>query len=820
MAAKPWVISVLSTDYDLHEYRNAIIELLQTKGITVSAFELPDFPVELDIHSHDSCLKALNRVDIALLIIDKRYGGIYVGDSTHSITEKEYLTVVEDKKPCLVFISKQTWDEWHAYKVQLKAWINSIPYTAEEKEAGLPKIQFNEKYIRTHVDSVKLFDFINTIQKVYENFSVSNWIDQYSDMPDLLTRIEGKLKGLSRFLLEGLVKEQKKKLENRHTSTGLGLSLGDVFIRGYYLEPSFDVESGKLQDGATLDEMITSTLLDNSSVLVYGEAGYGKTTILAKSYLSHVQNFLLNDSYQIPFYLWLKEKKCDYHFTFSKYIDESFLDDWKREVYPYMDLRNIRPYFYFDGFDEIAEKMTPDNVEKMSRADVFSYPILLTCRQQYAFRYINNFNFSDRFGTRLKINVWDIGMAKSYIDNFYKINEKPTEFAAIVHQLLAENDDLRNILNSPLLITMLLWIIEQNRMHIPATIRTRIALFKACMHELAKRELTRLEQSEAYAPDLVVVWSYTAWEVYFNKLKNITTNVNVLLQKLNTILKEIPFEYSVSHFEALFDSSGDIILGTFHEQFLEFLVANTLYIACNNTTYPYPEFLGYVMRPEINRYFRTIWHECPDNEQSQIVNNLHNQYLQNLGDNSFDAVSKRVHAIYHIGRFDITERSALIGKAFNVEPHISVLLSLFFGAIKMGQLDDEQKFFELLTTEKDYNEANRGYHLAYYSDSIMGDHLPFCDDIQKKWTGTLRAFLRHFDSDDKTHYFLRRIDLLTMKHLVEARNSTEPLTHKIIATLEQLITSSPFAKQYPDFQEKIEKSFIDLKEVFEKLQTP
>jgi hypothetical protein len=121
MAARPWVISVLSTDYDLHDYRKAIIMQLHDSGVMVSAFELPDFAVEPYIHSHDSCIRALDRVDIALLIIDKRYGGIYGSDpdSPHSITEAEYLAMVESGKPCFVFVSKQTYEERHLYKTQL-----------------------------------------------------------------------------------------------------------------------------------------------------------------------------------------------------------------------------------------------------------------------------------------------------------------------------------------------------------------------------------------------------------------------------------------------------------------------------------------------------------------------------------------------------------------------------------------------------------------------------------------------------------------------------------------------------------------------------
>lgn len=819
MTARPWIISVLSTDYDLHNVREAVIKQLQGKGICVSAFELPDFPVEPDIHSHDSCLIALDRVDVALMIIDKRFGGIYIGETSHSITEEEYLSVVRSGKPCLVFVSKRTWEERYQYKTQLKEWTNNPRYSSRQKKNGVPKAEFDKKYACTYVESIRTIELVESIQKAYQDFSASNWIDQYEDVSDLLVRIEGKLKGLSRFLLECLIKEQKKKIESRHTSTGLSLSIGDVFSRGYYLEPSYSQESGDLQSGASLNDMIRNTLLSNSSVLIYGEAGYGKTTILAKSYISHVNEFLKKDSYHIPFYLWLKKKTCDYHFDFSTYINDSFRDDWGKEVYPYIDLRNIRPYFYFDGFDEIAEKMTPSEVERISRADIFSHPILLTCRQQYAYRYINNFNFSDKFAHKVKINTWDTSMAKSYIDNFCRIKGKGLDFANVVHKLLADNHALRDILNSPLLITMLLWIVEQNRMRIPETIRTRVELFKECVNELAKRELTRLEQSEAFAPELVVVWSNAAWEVYCNKLKNAVSKLSVIVPKLKKLLPSIKLEYSESHFEALFDSSGDEIFGTFHEQFLEFLVANTIFIACCDSIYPYPEFLSYVMRPEINRYFRAIWSESIPDVKAKVVNNLHEQYLHNLGDDSYGAVSKRVHAIYHLARFDLPERQDILNKAFHNETHISVRLSLFFGAIKMGRLDDEQRFFELLKTDSNINEANRGYHIAYYSDAIMADQLPFQDNIQKKWEGTLRAFLRHFSSDELEHYFLRRIDLVTMKHLAEARKVIEPLSPSIIDELEKLVASSCYSCSYPELQLKIESAFTELKEVVARIQS-
>lgn len=114
-----WVLGILSTDYDLRDYRRAIIERLAETNVCVSAFEQPDFPVEPDQHSHENCVTALKRTNIAILIVDKRYGGIFYDSAKVSITMQEYLTAIERHIPCLVFVNKNTWDEAHAYKVDL-----------------------------------------------------------------------------------------------------------------------------------------------------------------------------------------------------------------------------------------------------------------------------------------------------------------------------------------------------------------------------------------------------------------------------------------------------------------------------------------------------------------------------------------------------------------------------------------------------------------------------------------------------------------------------------------------------------------------------
>lgn len=142
------------------------------------------------------------------------------------------------------------------------------------------------------------------------------------------------------------------------------------------------------------------------------------------------------------------------------------------------------------------------------------------------------------------------------------------------------------------------------------------------------------------------------------------------------------------------------------------------------------------------------------------------------------------------------------------------LKNLWYQQERKGQLDKEDEFFNLLLNNNQYSVANRGYHLAYYDKPNYGN-MPFQDD-GGNWPNTLHAFLRHFRSQQKEQYFLRRIDLLTMYQLMESRGSVKPVTEGIIAELERLVFNPIFSDQ-PEFQQKIEEMFLMVKKEFTEL---
>ena len=112
---KPWTIGILSTDYDLKYEREAVQEFLSENKVKVHAFERSDFNIEPFTNTYDACLIAIDRIDIAIVIINKRYGSL-VKDLNLSITEAEYNAAYEKKKIIIPCVHEETWNESRNYK--------------------------------------------------------------------------------------------------------------------------------------------------------------------------------------------------------------------------------------------------------------------------------------------------------------------------------------------------------------------------------------------------------------------------------------------------------------------------------------------------------------------------------------------------------------------------------------------------------------------------------------------------------------------------------------------------------------------------------
>lgn len=805
MTKKPWIVAVISTDYDLENERRTIIDFLHLNGMQVSAFEEPSFPVQEDTHSHDNCLKALKRADLAILLIKERYGGKYYLNNGISITQTEYesLTI-----PTIVIINQRTWDERASYRRQQKL---SGQSEDEYARAGA--------YDAGRID-INVIQFIDQIQKTYESCGKSNWINFWKDIADLKKQLPAIMSSRSVTLIHDIVEKQIVEVRNRRTSTGLSLSLGDVLDGGYYVEQEYELKAGSLDSTDSLTEGLNRVLEEGESCIILGEAGVGKTTLIAKCFLSMAHSKKDNPFY-IPAYVWLKGMNTDNSFTIEEYLRMGCERYLQKEYYPFFNQTDFRFVFFLDGFDELAEKLSRDELIHLYSSEVFSSPFIVTSRMQYADRYLNCNEFASRFSCCIRLTDWTDETAKRYIHKFCDLQKKDNSFAHRITTLLIENQDLNEVLKSPLLITILLYVIERNRLEIPETIRSRTQLFTECFNQLAQREIESKLSRAGTIPenqDLVIHWAFFAWAIYNNRLNG--DNRLLISDALTGIKSSIDspvVTWPSAVYETIFDISGEYAYGAFHEQFLEFLTAYGLAYACLKKIAPYPEFLRYVLRPEINRYFRGIVLQKPKEEQKQIIEHIKELYWKCAGNNTVDAILKRVHAVYYLSRLTPLSDMNEINRIFNSENERAVLLSLYFGVIKRGDVRREKELYKLLNSDEEYNNANRGYHLAYYDSMSSQISIPFKDDVLVSWEGSLRAFERHFASLEKEHYYLRRIELVTMRQFMELRMKKEPLTDRIIEQIKVWIAKTPPYSIDQEYQKLVEEEYQKLIDVYNEM---
>ena len=804
MALRPWIVSLISTDYDLKDERKAVIDFLRNNGIEVSAYEEPDYPVNEETYSHDNCIKALKRADMAILLIKQRYGGPFFMSPDISITQAEYYKL---EIPTIVLVNRRTWDERDSYRRQ-------------QKKSGLSEEDFAKSgaYDSGKID-IKEIQFIDEIQRVYQTSGKSNWINFWEDVEELTKILPDVMKSRSVTLIHRLLEEQKREVNNRRTSTGLSMPLGDVFSRGFYIEPEYEKLSGNVDDTSSLTEGINKKLAENESCLVLGEAGAGKTTLMAKCFL-HMADSSKDDPFFIPVYVWLKSMNPDNSFSVEEYLRKGCEQYLQREYYPFFNLNDFRFVFYLDGFDELAEKLSKEELHKLYSSEIFKWPLMLTSRLQYADRYLNSNEFVSKFGCCIKLTDWTTDTATKYISQFCDLQKKDGNFKQRIMALLVENNDLHDVLKSPLLITILLYVIERNRMEIPETIRSRTQLFEECFEKLAQREIeTKIKVKEPIPnnQDLVTQWAFFAWMIYENRLMGEKSiRISDAISRIKSFFTSPIIEWPSVVYEVVFDIHGEYAYGALHEQFMEFLVAHTLAYACLNKTEPYPEFLRYVMRPEINRYFRGIVIRKPEQEQRIIFDHIKELYWNCVGSTTNDDILKRVHAVYHLSRLTSKNASTEIGRIFNSETELAVRQSLYFGVIKKGDLKRENELYNLLNTDNDYSNSNRGYHLAYYDSVPSQISLPYTDDPTVGWDGSLRAFQRHFSSLDTEHYYLWRVDLITMRQFMEYRRKREPLTDNILEQIGSCIAAGS-RDANPEYKSLVEEEFQRVKEVYEKL---
>lgn len=778
MKPQPWSVSVLSTVPDLKDIRDSLVSFLEEKGFRPLSFKEPSFPIEPGVDRIEACLWALGAADIVLLLVDKCFGSSFRGNKRKSVTNAEYRQAIERGCVIVPCIRRSAWEDYLRIGTEIK----------KLRKKGVRSVKrARQQIILNSIDDWAVFDFITEIVTAESD----DWVLPFDGPGDLQLAIEGRLQGQTRWWLSKIVRAQKDEVYARKTALNLDLSLGDVLTEGLRIEPPFRVRTGVHNPTETALDLIQSAASKRQSAMLVGHPGTGKSTLLAMAFIENSHLIEIPDNgYDMPFFLSLRARGSYYHFDFSNYINDCFRYYLKKEPYPLIDYDLVRPILYMDGLDEMVDDAAQRKITS-SRGDMFDLPFILTCRARNAEALISEMRVSDKITIALELVEWSLDDSNKYVQKYCcqrRLSPKKTALA----ESLVRNTDLREIARNPLTLTLLMWLVEEGQLENALTQLNTVALYEKCITCWISRELNRVADSliDTARPDLEAqvrnAWQEAAWQVYVGRLcgKSLTKEDlkgRIDHSKRGSIPEILLFE--------LFDVDlvTGHITGMFHEQFLEHLVAERLVHALTTGDEPFPNFLRYVLRSDVNRMIRGLL-ECHGSDvQMTVLRNLRTAFDGNSGDMSQE-VAVRTHAAYFLTRLTLSNIDAELVALLANEAQTPVCLSLLFGLIKRGHFDHERILVDKIWQNGEWASSNRGYHLAYYGD-LVGENLqlPLHDPGSGNWGNTLDALVRHIESSEARHVGMRRVELITIRQFIETRGQKGSVTAELIGRIEQAV---------------------------------
>ena len=471
---------------------------------------------------------------------------------------------------------------------------------------------------------------------------------------------------------------------------------------------------------------------------------------------------------------------------------------------------DLKPFFFIDGFDELCDNITEQRIEAISKSSMLKAACLVSSRVSFSRKYLETPRFQTKFNNIIRLLPWNKDIAKTYIEKFCSKNKMS---AYNIVENIINKEDFVNIYNSPLLLTILLWLLLESEIALPLRIKDQSFILKKCLIYLVSRELSREGIDTYQTSSIMCDWAYVAWKIYSNR----NNRNEVFLSTIYDTAHEDGYKLTnIYKPELVFDINQvtQVIKGSYHEQFLEYLTALAIIEGCLKNEYPDPSCLYTIIRPEINAMIDMEYYSRNKDDREIIYKRFFDQYVEGImSENSYDAL-RRIQALYHISKLDAVNSTNYLYMALKSETSIIIKPSLMFNVVKKGDLTIEEEFISELKSSTELSIHNRGFHLAYYGDRIYNKMPYLDDDTNIEWTNTYNALLRHFERLERQYYYIRRIDLYMIYDFMSVRNSVGPVRKEDLEKIRTVIEQPGINSE---FDLKVKKEFDLVVELFIKL---
>jgi len=187
-------IFISSTYYDLKHVREIIRKFVEDIGYDPVLSEFSDIFYRPGDTVQNSCLRDISSCDIFVLIVGKRYGSYFPGDSL-SITHREYIEAQSQSIPIYSFVDLDVLHDYEFYN----------------------KNTDGDKHTYRVVEDTNIFGLINDIQEA----STDNALIPFTSIADILNHLKKQWASLFKSFLH----DEQLKLKNQKPSVKVHESL-------------------------------------------------------------------------------------------------------------------------------------------------------------------------------------------------------------------------------------------------------------------------------------------------------------------------------------------------------------------------------------------------------------------------------------------------------------------------------------------------------------------------------------------------------------------------------------------------------------------
>ena len=643
---------------------------------------------------------------------------------------------------------------------------------------------------------------------------------QHSSVP------ENSILDTSRPALASYLRQQQTHMLDALASGSTNLRMRDIVGEGGLFIPPLWEELQLITTSMDVVKYLIDSLIKGQQVLLLGDAGQGKTTLLKQIFTLLVDQFL--DQPQnltpLPFYIPLREFSSlagNATDVLWKYIG----DDFPLSFETFTSLvRSKHIVFLFDGFDEIMGELTQQSINERAMSKLFAHPSILSCRKSFFEFYLSMSTLHEHYSRWVVLQPLALNSAVTqYISLFCqqkqkKAVQKSASNVEKIIQTLQGNQELKDLVQRPLLLVMMLDIFTDPK---------EMGESEWSVTKLYRKYIEKWLKNEASKPDSLIKWTEkavlaqeVAWFTYTAKASalspyGLNQNVTFTRSDISFIVKGIVARYpDLTEAQLLDDLCFRTVLDVsegesyyfLHKSFQEYLVAKYIFERMRSrdqhqdTVAAIGEVLQEFLPFEVVTFLKEMLDERDGfhYEKDLIANNLIKVYQHYKGDD-LRSVTIRQHASHYLARLGTRQAMLFLEQTSKEEPNKWVQRGMMVGlAFYCNRTDILEHYIKIIRDDQEAASINLGYHLVYYGD--QGQELGYYDQGGEKCDGTIRALLRRLSNERYTNG--RVLDILTLSTLLEQRglSALAPFKHQLPIVKEFL--SSDHQAQNDIFQQE------------------